>query len=177
VRLSAGRVREDCWNQLLSARVVGYPLPPHGRYPNFHGSAEAARQLMGWPALQRAREVLVGSELVLRPLRRQLLQLGALLWIPDPKRGGYLRSEGSGARGSQSWQAQLGRPEVAVLASVAASRQGERLSKGFGWGAEGAGGCPQATLVHPLTLFAQLPCPPDSTLAALATPEELLEFG
>lgn len=169
----------------MRARACAYPLPPHGHHPNFVGARAAAGRLLAHPALCGLSCLIVGPERALYPLRQLALSAGMRLYVPDQRRAGWYRllDDPKGAR--LRAMPQLGQPKLvpegaqaAVLASVAVTPQGARLSKGFGWGARGLGlGLPEHTLAHPLMLLDTFPCPPDSAVRLIATPERVIEAG
>ncbi|WP_243398141.1 5-formyltetrahydrofolate cyclo-ligase [Deinococcus koreensis] len=182
---SAGAYREQVWTALMRARACAYPLPPHGHHPNFTQARGAARALLGHPRVSALGVLVVGPERVLYPLRRLALQAGVILYVPHQKRSGwYWRlSDPAGAR--LSAMPAVGEPKLrpdgaqgVVLACVAADDRGGRLGKGFGWGARGLGlGLPEFTLAHPLMMSRSLPCPADSQVSLIGTPDGVIECG
>ncbi len=181
---TAGATREAVWNELLRERAATYPLPPHGHHPNFVGAKEAAAALLAHPQVRAHRVLIVGAERALYPFRRQALAAGAALYIPDQKRAGwYFRLEN--VAGADLKRArELGEPRLhpqgasaAVLACVAAGRDGGRLSKGFGWAWNGLPqlDLPVFTLAHRRMLKDRLPCPPDSRVQLIGLPGEVVE--
>lgn len=179
----AGDLRDQVWDTLERARAVNYPLPPHGHNPNFNGAKAAALQLLAHERLADARVLVVGPERALLPLRKLALAQGRVLFVPHPhKAGWYWRLSGDEAAARLSRMPEFGEAVAAVegasavvLASVVVARDGARLSKGFGWGANGlALGVPQCTLAHPIMLRDRLPCDPDSRVDMIATPREVV---
>ncbi|MFC4455554.1 5-formyltetrahydrofolate cyclo-ligase [Deinococcus sonorensis] len=179
---TAGSVRERVWGDLMCSRAAIYPLPPHGHQPNFVGAREAAARLLAHPDVQRHRCLIVGAERALYPLRKQALEAGVALYVPDQNRAGwYFRvSDPGGAnlkRSREVGEPKL-RPEGAtgvVLACVAVDRAGGRLGKGFGWAARGLNlGLPEYTLAHPRMLLERLDCPPDSQVQLIGLPDEVI---
>lgn len=195
-----GTYREQLWTALLRARVCAYPLPPHGHHPNFVGARQAARQLLAHPQVAGLHTLIVGPDRVLAPLRKLALEAGVTLYVPHQKKVGqrgqvwYWRlTDPAGAR--LSAMPGVGEPalfvpggpslpgaQAAVIASVALGRGGARLGKGFGWAARGLGlgsglgpGLPEYTLAHPLMLSPTLPCPADSRVALIGTPDGVLD--
>ena len=164
--------------------MAAYPLPPHGHHPNFVGAKDACASLLAHPQVQAHACLIVGAERVLYPFRRDALAAGKVLYVPDQKREGwYFRIDDvAGAdlkRGRAVGEPKL-RPEgatAAVLACVAAGRDGARLSKGFGWGRAGlpALNLPTFTVAHRRMLYDTLPCPPDSRVQLIGVPGEVVE--
>ena len=148
------------------------------------GAKEAATALLAHPQVQAHCILIVGAERALYPFRKQALAAGVALYIPDQKRDGwYFRLENvAGADLKRSRE--LGEPRLhpegasaAVLACVAAGRDGGRLSKGFGWAWNGlpALNLPVFTIAHRRMLFEALPCPPDSRVDLIGLPGEVIE--
>lgn len=192
--VTPGAYREQLWTALLRARACAYPLPPHGHHPNFSRARQAARELLAHPQVAGLRTLIVGPDRVLAPLRKLALEAGVTLYVPHQKRVArhgqvwYWRlTSPAGARLSAMpgvgepalyvpGRAGLEGAQAAVLGSVAVGRDGARLGKGFGWGARGLGlGLPEFTLAHPLMLSPTLPCPADSRVALIGTPDGVLE--
>lgn len=188
---SAGAVRTAVWDSLERARLCAFPLPPHGHCPNFRGAADAAGLLLDHPALRNVRTLIVGPERALLPLRRLALRRGVALYVPHQRKEGWYWRLTDPAGAHLNRMAAVGEPrlrpegaEMAVLACVAADHAGGRLGKGYGWGARGLGlglpsgaGLPEVTLAHRLMLRPTLPCPPDSRVCLIATPQEVLEIA
>jgi 5-formyltetrahydrofolate cyclo-ligase len=183
--VKAGELREQIWSELVRQNACAYPMPPHGHNPNFKGARAAAKRVLEHDLLQSqsSRVVLVGMEAALLPLRQLLLEAGQTVVVPHrTKAGAYWRLENapkSAARienfhvfGSST---DLEAVQVAVLASVAVDSQGQRLSKGFGFGARGAPtNVPTLTLAHALMVRSSLEVEADSKVAAFATPTRLI---
>ena len=169
---------------MLHERAIGYPLPPHGRHPNFVGAKEAAAALLAHPQVQAHRILIVGAERALYPFRRQALAAGVSLYVPDQKRDGWYFRVGDVAGADLKRSRELGEPRLhperasaIVLACVAAGRDGGRLSKGFGWAWNGLPelNLPVFTVAHRRMLFEALPCPPDSWVELVGLPGEVVE--
>ncbi|WP_291423458.1 5-formyltetrahydrofolate cyclo-ligase [Deinococcus sp.] len=180
---TAGACREAVWNALERTRLCSFPLPPHGHCPNFKGARDAARQLLAHPRLAALDSLIVGPERALLPLRKLALESGKVLYVPHQKKAGWYWRLTDPAGASLSKMSAVGEPRLipegaraVVLACVGVDRQGGRLGKGYSWGARGLGlSLPEFTLAHPLMLRDQLPCPPDSRVSLIATPQEVLE--
>ncbi|UBV42256.1 5-formyltetrahydrofolate cyclo-ligase [Deinococcus taeanensis] len=181
--LTPGALREQVWNDLLARRACAYPTPPHGHCPNFTHARRAATHLLAHPAVAALHTLIVGPERALLPLRQQALKAGKVLYVPHQKKAGwYWRvTAPAGARLSalpDHGEAVL-RPvgaQAAVLACVVVDRRGQRLGKGFGWGARGLPeALPSFTLAHPLMLRDVLPCPADSTVTLIGTSGGVIE--
>ncbi|WP_424949578.1 5-formyltetrahydrofolate cyclo-ligase [Deinococcus sp.] len=183
---TAGATRTALWNDLLRERAAAYPLPPHGHHPNFVGAKQAAAALLAHPQLQAHACLIVGAERVLYPFRKGALAAGVVLYLPDQKRGGWYFRVDNLAGADLKRSREVGEPSLrpqgataAVLACVAAGRDGGRLSKGFGWGSRGLPefGLPTYTLAHRRMLLETLPCPPDSWVQLIGLPGEVIEVS
>ena len=182
-------MRDYVWAELSRRRQVGYPLPPHGHHPNFKGAGDAAALLLAH--LLETRLLLPGStvlsypDMVLKPLRKRLLEAGVSVVVPA-KHGERYRLLRSGAvspaRASSIAGAEREGEDVAVLpdvtftfvACVAVSVRGEVLTKGYGFRLpQGALGVPSATLVHKTQVLGELEAdaPP---VSLFATPAEVV---
>ncbi len=181
-------MRDFIWTELSRRRQVGYPLPPHGHHPNFRGAGDAAALLMthllGTCALVPGSTVLCYPDMVLKPLRKGLLEAGVSVVVPA-KHGERYRLLRSGAvwaaRASSIAGAEREGEDVAELpevaftfvACVAVSLRGEVLTKGYGFRLpNGALGVPSATVVHPAQVLGGLEAdaPP---VSFFATPTEV----
>jgi len=186
VDTSPGTVRDFVWGELARRRQVGYPLPPHGHHPNFTGAAKAATLLLAH--LLEARALTLGStalcypDMVLKPLRKRLLEAGISVVVPAQHGEHYrlLRSGGvnpgkasSIAGAEREGEDRVTLPEVSFVfvACVALSPAGEVLTKGYGFAPPPEVlGLPSATVVHPLQLVPNLtPDAPPVTLFATPT--------
>ncbi len=187
---SPGAVRDRVWLELLRQRQVGYPLPPHGHHPNFTGAGVAAtlllKHLLGSRALSPGDTVLAYPDMVLKPLRKRLLEAGVSVVVPAQHGERYriLRSgvvhagRASSIAGAEREGELGGLPDVRFVftACVAVSRAGEVLTKGYGFAPPPELGLPRGTVAHPLQVMARLePDAPSVTL--FATPLEVTEVG
>lgn len=185
-----GALRDWVWRTLARARQVGYPLPPHGHHPNFTGAAGAAAKLLG--VLLTSRRLAPGAvvlsypDMVLKPLRKRLLEAGVHVVVPaqhGPRyrllRSGVVApgraSSIAGAEREGELIAALPPLTFAFVACVAVSRSGAVLSKGYGFTLPAeALGLPSATLVHPLQVVPELQ-PDVPPVFLFATPEGVTE--
>ena len=189
---SPGAVRDFVWRELSRQRQVGYPLPPHGHHPNFTGAAKAATLLLAHlleaQALTPGDTVLAYPDMVLKPLRKRLLEAGIHVVVPA-QHGEHYRLLKSGvvtpvkassiAGAEREGENCVTLPEVSFVfvACVALSPAGEVLTKGYGFALPPeVSGLPSATVVHPLQLVPGLiPDAPPVTL--FATPTEVFKKG
>ena len=185
---SPGAVRDFVWRELSRQRQVGYPLPPHGHHPNFTGAAKAATLLLAHlletQTLAPGQTVLCYPDMVLKPLRKRLLEAGVSVVVPAQhgkhyrllKSGAVNHGEASSIAGAErEGEDRATLPEVRFVfaACVALSPAGEVLTKGYGFAPPPeVSGLPSATVVHPLQIVPGLiPDAPPVTL--FATPVEV----
>lgn len=176
----------------MRRRQVGYPLPPHGHHPNFTGAGKAAALLLealfGRGALHPGDTVLCYPDLVLKGLRKRLLEAGVHVVVPA-KHGERYRLLRSGVvnagKASSIAGAEREGEDIAALpdvcftfvACVAVSPQGDVLTKGYGFALpEGAHALPSATVVHPLQVVVGLEADAPS-VTLYATPTEFVWMG
>lgn len=121
--------------------VAVFPLPPHGRIPNFKGAFSAARNVRALREYREARCVFAGPDAALKPLRSMVLADGKSLAYATPhmKEFKVLDAGSDPSKVSIRHLLSLGRPldrpvEVAVVGSVAVDLNGNRVGKGSGYG-------------------------------------------
>ena len=195
--------RGAVWDRLAERKVAAFPFPPHGRIPNFKGSAEAARRLFTIPLFRDARRIKCNPDSAQRAVREEALRRGIVVYVPTPRlAGGFkeldparipperLREAASIAK-SEAWAedvalADLPAMDAIVCGSVAVSPDGRRAGKGEGYADReyailrdlGHPAVPVATTVHALQLVDALPAGPhDLPLAWIVTPEAILEVA
>ena len=155
-RVSKDFIRKKVWDEILARGVARFPLPPHGRIPNFAGSEEAARRILSLPEWARAWVVKVNPDSPQKPVRLAALEQGKLLLMPTPRiRSGFilldpkliprrLYSYAATIKGAFKYgrlvkslgelESLVERVDFIVEGSVAVNRWGERLGKGEGYG-------------------------------------------
>ncbi len=185
---SPGAVRDFVWRQLSRQQQVSYPLPPHGHHPNFTGAAKAATLLLGHlleaRALNPGGTVLCYPDMVLKPLRKRLLEAGISVVVPAQhgehyrflKSGVVNPSKASSIAGAErEGEDRIILPEVSFVfvACVAVSPAGEVLTKGYGFALPPeVSGLPLATVVHPLQIVPNL-TPDAPPVKFFATPTKV----
>jgi 5-formyltetrahydrofolate cyclo-ligase len=196
-----GTARQVVWDRLDREGVARFPLPPHGRIPNFAGARAAALRLFDHPLLGTARRIKVNPDAPQRPLREEALRRGITVLMPTPRlRAGFLcldpdripaekTREAASLAKCHRWALEaplrdLPRLDAIVCGSVAVTRSGRRCGKGEGYSdlefailrELGHPSVPVATTVHPLQIVDAVPRDPtDLPLRVIATPDELLE--
>ena len=178
-----GELRERIWSALVKQNAAAYPLPPHGHNPNFKGASTAAKHLALHPLWAASSVILTGMEAALSGLRALALEQKKILIVPHrTKAGTYWRLENAPKQAAKlpnmpvygTAITSLEGVQLAVLASVIVDKTGQRLSKGFGFGAKGPPvRVPVLTIVHQLMLLEELPFDADSSVAGFATPTKL----
>jgi len=203
-REAKSRVRESVWRLLEERGVAVYPLPVHGRIPNFRGAEEAARRLSLLEVWSRARVLKVNPDSPQRPVRLRALEEGKKVLMPTPRlRNGFLLldpgeippqrfPDASSISGAFRWGRRLSldeipRVDLIVIGSVAVDRAGSRVGKGGGYAEleyailreTGRVGdeTPVVTTVHDLQIWPHpLPREPhDLPVNLIVTPTRILE--
>ena len=199
--IEKSRIRELVWNRLSEAGVARFPLPPHGRIPNFVGAEEAGARIISLEIFIEAEVIKVNPDSPQRYIREIVLREGKRLIMPTPRlRKGFLLLDGSILRGRERYAStirgafRLGRivppnklPPVdfIVEGSVAVGLDCSRLGKGEGYAELEYGilrelglvddDTPIATTVHELQIFKSLPQDPfDVPVDIIATPKRLI---
>ncbi len=138
---SKDELRRYIWDLMMNRRIAVFPLPPHGRIPNFRGSTFAARNVRKLREYREARCVFVGPDAALKPLRSMVLADGKNLAYATPHMRDFKVIDAGSDPGRVSIRHlfSLGRPldcpvEVAVIGSVAVDLNGNRVGKGSGYG-------------------------------------------
>jgi 5-formyltetrahydrofolate cyclo-ligase len=195
------RRRRMVWDALEREGMARFPLPPHGRIPNFEGAREAAQELVRTAEFRGARVVKVNPDAPQLPVRSEVLRSGKLLVMAVPRlreprcfrllRPGTAVSptiEGGLSRGEPLLPEEVPPVDLVVVGSVVVGPRGERLGKGGGfsdleWGLLSARGqvgvgTRVATTIHPLQRSdANLPVlPHDVPLDLAATPAGVERF-
>ena len=135
------QVRYHIWDLMVKKKVAIFPLPPHGRIPNFKDARIAATHIKRLTQYRNSRCVFTGPDSVLRPLRDQILRDKKILAYATPhiKEIKMLRPQsgkqdtsikGLVSKGERLVQ----KVDIAVVGSVAVDFKGNRLGKGSGYG-------------------------------------------
>ncbi|MFQ5895721.1 MAG: 5-formyltetrahydrofolate cyclo-ligase [Nitrospinota bacterium] len=133
-------VRRRVWDNLTENGIAVFPLPPHGRIPNFKGSGRAAELLLDLPEFRRARCVFTGPDYALKAVRDLVLRSGKTLAYATPHMKDFLEIPPEGTRSATTIGAlkRHGRPlrtpiDLLVKGSVAVDKRGNRIGKGSGY--------------------------------------------
>jgi len=197
-------IRREVWDRLLKSGVARFPLPPHGRIPNFEGAEEAAARLALMRVFRDAEVVKVNPDSPQRHVRYTALAMGKVVVMPTPRiREGFIvinpkavprgrLGEASTIRGAFRWGRRVGLREIpaidlVVAGSVAVDRWGGRLGKGEGYSEIEYGilrslglvseETPVVTTVHDLQVVnARIPRDPwDFTVDLIVTPTRVIK--
>jgi 5-formyltetrahydrofolate cyclo-ligase len=88
---SKKELRERIWRLLEEKGEARFPWPVRGRIPNFNGSHEAARRLLGLKEFKEAKVVKINPDYPQRTVRKSALASGKTLLMPTPRlKGGFL---------------------------------------------------------------------------------------
>jgi 5-formyltetrahydrofolate cyclo-ligase len=135
------QVRYHIWDLIVKKNIAIFPLPPHGRIPNFKDARIAATYIKRLPRYRNSRCVFTGPDSVLRPLRDQILRDKKILAYATPhmKEIKMLRPQ-SGKQDTSikglvsKGEILIQNVDIAVVGSVAVDLKGNRLGKGSGYG-------------------------------------------
>ena len=195
--------RQSVWDALQVEKAAAFPFPPHGRIPNFKGSADAARRLFTIDPFATAKVIKVNPDSAQRAVRLEALRRGITVFVPTPRlAGGFMQLDPGRipveAYGDASTMSKCGRHartvalvdlpqfDAIVCGSVAVTREGFRCGKGAGFAdvefailAElGHRPVPVATTVHELQIVKGLPqTRTDLPLSVIVTPDEIIRTG
>lgn len=143
-------IRKLVWDRMLRDGIARFPLPPHGRIPNFVGAEEAAKRLAKLEPFAKAKVLKINPDSPQRPVRHWALTSGKKVVMPTPRiRRGFLlldpekipRSalsyastiKGAFRYGSLVKPWNLPKIDAAVVGSVAVDTEGRRIGKGEGY--------------------------------------------
>lgn len=174
-------IRKRIWDLLVEKDAARFPLPPHGRIPNFEGAERAAKQLRDIETWQLAQVLKCNPDSPQRPVREYALSEGKTIYMAVPR----LREErcfielhknriygspskGATIKGAFKWGKKVGpehmkKVDMVIAGSVAVNEKGGRVGKGGGYSdMEYAIGrefgiveddTPVITTVHPLQMI------------------------
>lgn len=139
------QIRNYIWNMLLENKIAVFPLPPHGRIPNFKGAKSAAEHIHELSEYHKATCIFTGPDAVLRPLRDLILRDGKKLAYATPHMHsfkiiypppfGERKNIDTTIKGLISQGIELKeKVDIAIIGSVAVDLRGNRIGKGAGYG-------------------------------------------
>ena len=143
-------LREEIWNKLEKSGVARFPLPCHGRIPNFVGSEKAAYRVKLLKEWKDAKVVFVNPDYAQQKIREYALLDGKILIMASPGlKHGYIVINPKDVRGLENYSStikgafkhgkafnveEISKPDLIIEGSVALDAQGHRLGKGHGYG-------------------------------------------
>ena len=193
---SKAEARRHAWDRLAASGHARFPLPPHGRIPNFAGSEEAAARLFEHEPWQSARAIKVNPDSPQLPVREAALRRGIRVYVPTPKLAGGFRlldpsripagkvPEAAALSTMAKWSQEVALTDLPQLDAIvtgcaAATIGGKRSGKGAGYSdlefailrELGHRAVPVATTVHDLQIVSDFPTTAtDLPLSLIATP-------
>lgn len=195
------KIREYIWKLMDERGVAKFPLPPHGRIPNFIGAEETAVKIRNLDVYKKANVIKVSPDSPQKPIRMAILSDDKTLVMPTPRlRGGFILIDGRSVSGNLSFIATIkgalryGKevypdelPEVNLIitGSVAVTLNGRRLGKGGGYSELEYGilrelnkvddNIPIISNIHELQIVNWIPRDPyDITLDYIVTPKRIV---
>lgn len=151
MKLAKQRLREKVWDRMARLGVVRFPLPPHGRIPNFVGSERAALRVCELEVWQRAQVIKANPDSPQRPVRELALTQGKTVYMAVPRlrqRRCFVRLDpqklpgleraastirGAFRHGQLVTPSQMAAVDLIVVGCVAVNRQGAKLGKAGGY--------------------------------------------
>ncbi len=149
--LDKDELRNRIWNLLEKEGVARFPLPPHGRIPNFEGAESAARVLKDTELWHDAEIMKCNPDSPQRPVREYALSEGKRIYMAVPRlrdercfielhKNRILGNPAKGAtiKGAFKYGKKVG-PEnmkavdLVLAGSVAVNSSGGRVGKGGGF--------------------------------------------
>jgi len=177
---SKEEIRRFIWDLLEEKGVALFPLPPHGRIPNFIGANIAAEKLEELSIWRKARVIKSNPDSPQKWIREKALKHGKTVYMAVPK----LREEkcfielkpkrllnlsqaatirGAFQQGIPVYPDEIDHVDLVIMGSVAVNKRGAKIGKGGGFSdLEYAIGreygfvteeTPVITTVHPLQIL------------------------
>jgi len=191
-------LREEIWKKMEEKRLATFPLPCHGRIPNFVGSDIAANKLQNIPEWKNARTVFVNPDTSQRKVRENALKNKKILIMASPRlTRGFIVITPHKVYGRERFAStirgafKLGKqtlhfpkPDLIVTGCVAVDMAGNRIGKGHGYGdkeikiiKEKYGKVPVATTVHDIQIVDYVPSTPkDEKVDIIVTPTKIIRI-
>jgi 5-formyltetrahydrofolate cyclo-ligase len=144
-------IRSYVWDRMQEQGAARFPLPPHGRIPNFDGAVAAARKLAESEHWAEARVIKINPDSPQQPVRQTALNDGKILYMAVPRlrekkcfielnpgklKVGYREAttiRGALKRGKPVAPDDMKEVSLVVAGSVAVNYKGERVGKGGGY--------------------------------------------
>ena len=143
-------LRKRIWDLMVKKGIATFPLPPHGRIPNFIGAEEAAKRLQGMSIFKQADVIKVNPDSPQKSVRKLALINGKTVVMPTPRlHGGFVvldpdkiparrfsfaaTLKGGLQLGKECKLKDLPIIDLVVTGCVAVSLNGVRIGKGGGY--------------------------------------------
>jgi 5-formyltetrahydrofolate cyclo-ligase len=144
-------IRKRIWDLLEREGVARFPLPPHGRIPNFEGADSAARLLKETEFWKDAQVIKCNPDSPQKPVREFALAEGKTIYMAVPRlreercfieldESRIYGSPGKGATikgafkyGKQVSPEHMKEVDLVIAGSVAVNSKGARVGKGGGY--------------------------------------------
>ncbi|UCH89304.1 MAG: 5-formyltetrahydrofolate cyclo-ligase [Thermoplasmata archaeon] len=144
-------LRKRIWDLLKEKDIARFPLPPHGRIPNFKGAQHAARNLTRSNEWTDAKIIKINPDSPQQPVRQAALNEGKTLYMAVPRlrdkkcfielnpkklKAGFREAttiRGAFKRGRQLEPSEMREVDLVVAGSVAVNYNGGRVGKGGGY--------------------------------------------
>lgn len=144
-------IRKKIWDLLEKEGVARFPLPPHGRIPNFQGAERAAKVLKDIELWQQAEVIKSNPDSPQRPVREYALVEGKTVYMAVPRLRDELcfielhknrilgnPSKGATIKGAFKYGKKIGpahmkKVDLVIAGSVAVDVKGGRVGKGGGY--------------------------------------------
>lgn len=150
-QLEKDALRKRIWDALAREEVARFPLPPHGRIPNFEGAERAARILRDAELWREAEVIKSNPDSPQRPVREYALVEGKTVYMAVPRlkdercfielhKNRILGNPTKGATikgafryGRKVAPNQMKSVDLVIAGSVAVDDKGGRVGKGGGY--------------------------------------------
>lgn len=151
VQLQKDEIRNKIWNRLVKEDVARFPLPPHGRIPNYMGVEICSKMLIDVQVWKDANILKCNPDSPQKPVREAALAQGKTIYMAVPR----LREErcfielnknrilgpparGATIKGAFKYGKKVGpehmkKVDLVIAGSVAINAQGDRVGKGGGF--------------------------------------------
>jgi 5-formyltetrahydrofolate cyclo-ligase len=192
------KLREKIWRILEEKKIARFPLPCHGRIPNFEDSEKAAELVTTLPEWKRAKIVFSNPDAAQQPVRELALKEGKILIMATPKlKKGYLKIDPKDVKGKEKKASTikgafkygkplkgLPKPDLIITGCVAVSKNNfYRLGKGSAYGDREIkflykkfGPSPVVTTVHEIQVVDEIPYEKhDTQVDIIVTPLRIIK--
>lgn len=144
------RSKEECrkriWDYMLKENIAKFPLPPHGRIPNFYDSEKACEKIIKINEFHSSKCIFSAPDSVLKKLREIVLINNKILIVAMPHIKGFyeisnvpknLIKEAVIIKGFEKFGKRIEsrrKIDIFVQGAVAVDLNGNRIGKGRGYG-------------------------------------------